>query len=669
MQNDIISKFVFALNYAHQKSDGTRETWLDAVERVEAMHLKKFSRFDMEDDIKQAFDMVKQKKVFPSQRSIQFGGRAIEKKNMRMFNCTFSYCDRIKFFAEAFYLLLCGSGVGFSVRRRHVERLPGLVRFDDWQSRPKKTYVIADNIEGWSNAVLHLLTSYFKANFYDMNHLYEYEFDYSLIRKKGAPISSGIGKAPGPEPLRIAIENIRKLLRKATLEKRYLSSVDCYDIVMYLSESVLSGGVRRSAAIVLFDDDDREMMESKSLANIADNRQRYYANISSSIVLDGNESEDNFNHIFENIKDNGGEPGVFFVKSRDHGTNPCAEIGLMSYSITDCYGRPVDNVTIKMLENMNDSYNKYNYRSGWSACNLSEINVANINDSFEFLKACRAAALIGTLQAAYTDVQYVGLTTKKILEYEALLGVSMTGMCSKPDIAFNEKLLRAGVEVIKNENKSIAERIGINAASRLTCIKPSGTASIIAGGVSSGIHAYHASKYIRRVTTLRTNDLYMQIKKHIPAACEEPEYSDDVAYVSFALGAPDNAITRQSDTAIDHLTRVKKIIDSWVFPGSENSRVEGLKHNVSNTCTIKEHEWPDVKDYVWKNREYIRGAAFMKEFAEEFPYLVLTTVDNDERLARWNELNNLDWSLIDFEAGGLIQIDSACSSAKCMLTF
>ena len=281
-----------------------------------------------------------------------------------------------------------------------------------------------------------------------MTHLNEYEFDYSLIRKKGAPISSGVGKAPGPEPLRVALENIRKLLRIATLNGRKLSSVNCYDIVMYLSEAVLSGGVRRSAAIVLFDEDDRAMMESKNLSNIKDNQQRYYANISSSIVLNKREDKNRFNEIFDSVKENGGEPGIFFVKSSEHGTNPCAEIGLMSYEITDCYGNKIKQVTLDMLENMRNHLNKYNYRSGWSACNLSEINISKINNSDEFLSACKAAALIGTLQASYTKSEYLGKTTRNILEFESLLGVSMTGMCSRPSIAFNEDLLKDGVDVI-----------------------------------------------------------------------------------------------------------------------------------------------------------------------------------------------------------------------------
>ena len=670
MQNKILGDVSFAAQYAKSTKEG-RESWEDAVNRVEHMHLKKYNKYKIDDEIKWAFNLVKQKRVFPSQRSIQFGGRAIELNNMRMFNCTFSPCDRTRFFSEAFWLLLSGCGTGFSIRKRHVNKLPKLINPDHWKLRPERVHIIPDSIEGWSNAAWMLIESYCRGSYYNIEHDKELIFDYDNIRIKGSKISSG-GLAPGHKPLKIALDKIRTHLRSMTEGTRRFKPIDCLDIAMYLSEAVLSGGVRRSASIAIFDQDDYEMMTAKQGDWWRDNPQRAYANISASIKLDGNEEKQVIDEIINNARE-WGEPGVAFFKSNQHGTNPCAEIGLMGCHIKNQYGQTPDEITLEILDLCDDvEINRaYSFRSGWQGCNLTEINMSKNKTHAEFLESCKAAAFIGTLQAGYTNEGYLGAASGHIMKYEALIGVSLTGMCEN-ELSFNPKVLREGSKLIEDENKRVSDLIYIAWASRTTCIKPSGNTSTVAGGISAGIHPHHAKRYIRRMRLSKINPIWKELSHKVPAACESLD--DSTGVVSFACSAPKGSLTREDDTALKHLERVKLVYENWVAPGSKNSRVKGLTHNVSNTCTVKDNEWDDVASFIYDNRESLRGVALLGYVADHkykmAPYQ--TVIEGTESETVWDDLLKVDWSLVDLNISGDGEdpvLDPACSGGECTTSF
>ena len=671
MQNKWLGDVSFAAQYAKDLGN-KRESWEDAVNRVEQMHLEKFSKswLNIDDEIRWAFDLVREKRVFPSQRSMQFGGQAILSNNMRIYNCTFSYCDRTRFFAEAFWLLLSGCGTGFSVRKRHVDKLPMLISEKLLKSRPTKTHVIPDSIEGWADAVWMLLNSYCIECYYSISYDKEIEFDYSLIRPKGSKIKSG-GLAPGPKPLMIALEKIRERLKSIVLRDRCFRPIDCLDIAMYLSEAVLAGGVRRSASIALFDHDDDLMMTAKQGEWWKFNGQRAYANLSAAIKLDGDENRVIVDEIINSAKD-WGEPGVAFFKSHEHGTNPCAEIGLMPTLVRNYMDQNIEDITIDLLENKEQYAQRgYKFSTGWQACNLTEVNMSTNKTLEQYLEACQAASFIGTLQASYTLTGYLAHPTREILEGEALIGVSMTGMCENP-LSFDRLALNSGAHIVNEENKRVAKLIGIKHASRTTCIKPSGNTSTVAGGISSGIHPHHAKRYIRRMRLSKINPIWQSIKRTIPEVCTDQD--DETGIVSFACSAPFKSLTRETDTALDHLERVKLVYENWVAPGSRQTRVEGLTHNVSNTCTVKDHEWNDVADFIWSNRNELRGVALLGYVGDHkynnAPYQ--TVIEGDESEKLWLMLSQVDWSQVDLNVLGEGEdpvVEGACSAGECTTKF
>ena len=666
MQNELLGQVAFSAQYARPLvGGGGRETWAHAVNRIEAMHLKRYPQ--VVGETMSAFKLVADQRVFPSQRSTQFGGKAIERNNMRIYNCTYSPCDRPRFFSEAFWLLLSGCGTGFSLRRKDLERLPRLLAPSEMIRRERRVHQVSDSIEGWAYAVQLLIDSYLHRGYYE--DYYDYRFDYSLVRPKGAPISSG-GIAPGAKPLRDAMDKIESLLHKLVLDRRpRLRSIDCFDIMMLLSEAVLSGGVRRSASIAIFDSDDELMMNAKTGDWYVDHPQRAYANISAGLSISGADRS-TVDHIVE-LARQWGEPGVMWCQNEHHGTNPCAEIGLFPYLVTNVKGEQVTEISLDLLERRKyyESIG-YEFTSGWSVCNLTEINGAKVKNRQDFLEACRAAAHIGTLQAGYTYQGYLLLASKVILQQEALLGVSITGMCAAPELLFDPELLEEGAQVCIEQNRKTAAAIGIKPASRVTTIKPSGNTSTVAG-TSAGIHPFHARRYIRRMRIARVNPVWAELWAKVPQACLELD--EHTGVVAFACAAPVGALTREHDSALAHLERVRLVYQHWVLPGSKHSRVEGLTHNVSNTCTVKPDEWDDVADFLWDARGELRGVALLGYFGDSqynnAPYQTVEEGTESEEL--WLKLAGIDWSGVD-----LYQIDSdyfdaqlepACAGGTCNL--
>jgi ribonucleoside-triphosphate reductase len=565
-----------------------RETWNEQVTRVFEMHREYFSQYpDVVPFIDEAEAGVRNKEILGSQRILQFGGTPILKHNARVYNCAFGHINRPRAFQELMYLLLCGSGVGFSVQKHHVAQLPLIAPRSS--ILPEKTFVVPDKIEGWADAIGVLIASYLGG----IPEFDEYvgipiKFDYSQIRPAGAPLSSG-AKAPGPDGLMRSIEKITEVIERR-LEgspRIRLRPLDVYDIIMHAADAVISGGVRRSATIALFSPDDEEMATAKTGNWFIENPQRGRSNNSALLVRDETTKAD-FSKLMQWVREYG-EPGFVWAESTEMGFNPCVEIGLL----------PVDEKTGK---------------SGWQFCNVAEINGKKANTPENFFKACRAAAIVGTLQAAYTSFPYVGETTENITRREALLGVSITGMMDNPDVLFDPQVLRDGAKIVKDVNKEVAQIIGINQAARTTCVKPAGSTSCILG-TASGIHPHHAKRYFRRVQANIQENPVQHFKGINPRAVEQSVWDPNgvTEVITFLCEVPVGAKTKNQIDAHKLLESVKLTQQNWVRYGTnkELCTQPWLSHNVSNTIHVKENEWDLIADYIFKNRKYFAGISLI----------------------------------------------------------
>jgi ribonucleoside-triphosphate reductase len=655
-----VSEYIHQSKYArHIPAEMRRELYHETVTRVREMHRRKFAHVEgLDADIVWAFDQVLEKRVLPSMRSMQFGGAAVEAVNNRIYNCTFSFIDRPRVFAEAMFLLLCGSGVGYSVQFEHVEKLPAL-KFVDTDNVVHHT--VADSIEGWADALYALVMSYVEG--------YNIEFNYSLVRKKGTPLKTSGGKAPGHRRLKESLEQVRKILDGA--QGRKLRPIECHDIMCHAADAVLSGGIRRSAMICLFSLDDSEMVNAKSGNWYPKHPWRENAN--NSVMLKRDEvKKKQFKRIIQMTKE-WGEPGFYFCSDFDYGTNPCAEIGLNPKIVVDDAlmnqlaqradrGKPVPDVK------MGDVV------TGWGFCNLCEINAAMFKTAEDFEIGAKAAAIIGTLQAAYTDMAYLGWASEVIAEREALLGIGMTGMLDASDISCDPVLQREMALKIKQWNAETAARIGIRPAARTTCVKPSGTTSLELGCVGSGHHAHHARRYIRRVTADELETVFQAFKAVNPHMCVKKPNGKWV--VEFPVEAPAGAMLKEDLTALTFLDMVRSTQQNWVLPGTADTRISpGLAHNVSNTVHVRADEWDEVAEYIWNHREFFTGISLIaatgdKDYAFAPNEAVVTEADE----ARYNQLityyKPVDYTtVLEVEDGTNLTGEVACANGLCEVKF
>jgi ribonucleoside-diphosphate reductase alpha chain len=611
-ESQILSEITTHLKYAKFVPDkNRRETWDELVTRNKEMHLKKFP--ELAEEIEAAYKFVYDKKVLPSMRSMQFAGKPIEINNARIFNCSYLPIDDYRAFSEIMFLLLSGCGVGYSVQTHHVEQLPEIRK-----PLKSKRYLVGDSIEGWADAVRMLTKAYF--GYTSTAPL----FDFRDIRAKGASLITVGGKAPGPEPLKIALIHMQAILdRKQDGEK--LTTVECHDIICHLADAVLSGGIRRAALIALFNLHDENMLTCKFGNWWENNPQRGRAN-NSAVLLRNMIDKETFMNLWGKIEaSNSGEPGFLFTNDKDAGTNPCAEINLKA--------------------------NQF--------CNLCEINASDIETQEEYNSRAKAAAFIGTLQASYTDFHYLRDVWRKTTEKEALLGIGMTGIASGAVFKLN---MKEAAKVACDENERLAKVLGINKAARVTTVKPSGTTSLVLG-TSSGIHAWHDDYYIRRIRLGKNEALYTYLSMYHPEMLEDDFFKPTLqSIVSVPQRAPEGSITRK-ESAMDMLERIKTINKNWIKPGH---RKGANMHNVSATVTIKQDEWGTVGEWLYENKEYFTALSFLPEDLGSYKQPPYETITKEEFEAVVSSLHSVDLSkVIEMTDNTALMENLACSGGQC----
>lgn len=585
----ILSDITVFLKYSkHDPTLNRREVWEELVDRNKQMHLKKYPK--LSEEIEAAYRFVYDKKILPSMRSMQFAGKPIEISPNRIYNCAFAPVDDWRTFGEIMFLLLGGTGIGFSVQKHHVEKLPEIRKPNPVKF---KRFLISDSIEGWADAVKALMKSYFKGGS-------TLRFDYSDIRPKGAALVTSGGKAPGPQPLKECLVKVQGILNtKEDGDK--LEPIEVHDIVCHIADAVLAGGIRRAALISLFSADDEEMISAKSGNWWELNPQRGRAN-NSAALLRRKVTKDFFDELWARIKASGaGEPGIYFTNSKDWGTNPCCEIALRPYQF----------------------------------CNLCEVNVSNVESQEDLNERVKAASLLGTLQAGYTDFHYLREVWRRTTEKDALIGVSMTGIGSGKVLNLDAS---EAAEVANKENERVAAIIGINKAARVTTVKPAGTTSLTLG-TSSGIHAWHNDYYLRRIRVGKNESLYTYLAQNHPDLIEDEFFRPhDTAVITIPQKAPEGAILR-TESALDLLERVKKISTEWIKPGHRNGY---NTHNVSATISVKEDEWEDVAKWMWRERKHYNGLSvlpFSDHTYQQAPFEDCTREDYEELMKTLTEVD------------------------------
>lgn len=606
---------IFAKYAKYQKSLKRRETWEEICERNMQMHIKKYPQ--LEQEIRQVYaDFVLCKKVLPSMRSLQFGGRPIEISPNRGYNCAFAPADHYKIFSEAMLLLLGGTGLGYSVQRHHVESLPEIKK-----PTKKRRFLIEDSIVGWADSIKALMEAYFKGKSLPV-------FDFSDIREKGAELVTSGGKAPGPEPLKICLFNLQLILdRKKDGEK--LTTLEVHDMLCFIADAVLSGGIRRAALICLFDVDDEDMLTCKFGNWWEQNPQRGRAN-NSAVVVRHKVTESTFKGLWEKIKASGsGEPGIYFTNNADWGTNPCCEIALRPFQF----------------------------------CNLTEINGSDVTSQEDFNARARAAAFLGTLQAGYTDFHYLRDVWKRTTEKDALIGVGITGIASG---ALNNLSLQEATNVVKEENARIAGIIGINAAARTTCVKPSGTTSLVVGS-SSGIHAWHSEYYIRNIRFGKNEAIYKYLAKNHPEIVQDEFFKPhEQAVVGIPVKAPEGA-TFRSESAVELLERVKRFSVEWVKPGH---RKGDNTHNVSATISVGNDEWEAVGQWMWDNRAHYNGLSVLPRNDHSYVQAPFEECSKDRYEELIAKLKSIDLTkVIEDNDQTSLSDQAACAGGSCEINF
>jgi ribonucleoside-triphosphate reductase len=618
ISTQILSDITVYMKYARYLPESKRrETWAELVTRNMDMHIKKYP--NLEEEIRQNYQLVFDKKVLPSMRSMQFAGKPIEISPNRIFNCAYAPVDDWRVFGEIMFLLLGGTGVGYSVQQHHVDELPEIRKPNANRTR---RYLINDSIEGWADAVKYLIRSYF----FGGSRL---RFDYSDIRAKGARLVTSGGKAPGPQPLKECLVKVEGVLNEKS-DGEKLSAIEVHDIVCHIADAVLAGGIRRAALISLFSADDQEMIACKAGNWWETNPQRGRAN-NSAVLLRHKVTKEFFLDLWKRVEaSNAGEPGIYLSNDKDWGTNPCCEIGLRPFQF----------------------------------CNLTEVNVSNITGQNDLEQRVRAATFIGTLQAGYTDFHYLRPVWQRTTERDALIGVSMTGIASGRVLQDDISLTDAA-NVVKEENARLAQAIGINKAARTTCVKPAGTTSLTLG-TSSGIHAWHNDYYIRRIRVGKNEPIYWHLAVNHPELVEDEYFRPhDTAVISVPQRAPEGSILRD-ESAFQLLRRVKKITKEWINPGKRSGQ---NGHNVSATVSLHENEWTDAGEWMWDNRNSYNGLAVLPYNGGTYQQAPFEDCSKEKFEAMLATLADVDLTkIVEEDDNTDLKGEAACAGGACEIT-
>ena len=613
ISNQILSEITVYMKYTKYLPQlQRRETWAELVTRNKEMHQKKYPALVQE--IETAYQYVYDKKILPSMRSLQFGGKPIEISPNRIYNCAYLPIDDYRAFGETMFLLLGGTGVGYSVQTHHIEKLPEIHK-----PNPKRTrrYLIADSIEGWADAVKALIKSYFESGS-------TFVFDFSDIRPKGARLVTSGGKAPGPQPLKECLIKLQGIL-DAKEDGDKLSSIEVHDMVCHIADAVLAGGIRRAALISLFSADDEEMIACKSGAWWETNPQRGRSN-NSATLMRHKLTKEFFMDLWKRVELSGaGEPGIYLTNDKDWGTNPCCEIALRPFQF----------------------------------CNLCEVNASDIESQEDLDARVKAAAFIGTLQAGYTDFHYLRPIWKRTTEKDALIGVSMTGIGSGTVLGYD---MKAAAKVVKTENERVAAIIGINRSARTTTVKPAGTTSLTLG-TSSGIHAWHNDYYVRRIRVGKNEAIYSYLAINHPELVEDEYFRPhDTAVISIPQKAPEGAILR-TESPFQLLDRIKQVHLEWVKPGH---RTGNNTHNVSATVSLRDDEWDLAGEWMWNERQNYNGLSVLPYNGGTYTQAPFEDITKEQYETMMKSLHNIDLSqVIELDDNTDLAGEIACAGSSC----
>ena len=585
---------------------GRRETWRETVTRYFDFfqeHLKQSCKYSLDKSLREELeDAVIHLKIMPSMRCLMTAGEALKRENIAGYNCSYVAVDRPQAFDEILYVLMNGTGVGFSVERQFVSNLPTVA--DEFHPSDT-TIVVQDSKMGWAKAFKELVAMLY--------HGQIPKWDLSKVRPAGAPLKTFGGRASGPEPLRRLFEFTKEIFQNA--HGRKLSSIECHDIVCKTAEIVVVGGVRRSALISLSNLSDDRMRVAKSGQWWIDNGQRALANNSACYTEkpDIGIFMDEWKALYDSKS---GERGIFNRESakkiaeknerrdvgHDFGTNPCSEIILRSREF----------------------------------CNLSEVVVRPEDTEDSLLRKVRLATILGTIQSTLVNFKYVSKEWKKNCEEERLLGVSLTGIMDNKWTAGKINGLEVLLENLKKmaveTNKEWADKIGIKQAAAITCVKPSGTVSQLVDS-ASGIHARHNPHYIRTVRGDKKDPLTkMMVDMGFPAEDDVMKPHDTTVF-SFPIKCSPDAVFRQDMTAIEQL-------ELWKI-----YQVHWCEHKPSVTISVKEEEWIEVGAWVYKNFDWMSGVSFLpysEHVYKQAPYQDCDSVVYQRELDKMPK--NIDWT-------------------------
>ncbi|WP_420641852.1 ATP cone domain-containing protein [Candidatus Leptofilum sp.] len=595
-----LQKFQFYDKYSRFNYDlGRRETWVETVNRA-TEYLKELSEYRLPAETYERIRQgILQMKVMPSMRLLAMAGPAARRNNIAIYNCSYMPVDSIDSFVEALIISMSGCGVGFSVERQYVEQFPRIAR---QSGNPAATHVVADSSEGWAEAVRIGLNAWFKGE--------DVKFDYSLVRPIGSPLRVKGGRASGPEPLRQMLDFARS--RILSRQGGFLRPLDAHDIMCAVGDAAVSGGVRRTAMISLFDYDDLEMRHCKDGDFWRANSQRWNAN--NSAVWPSREltQAEITRFVLDMVESERGEPGIFNRKAAiensparrraaEFGTNPCGEIYLRPYQF----------------------------------CNLTS-TIARADDTYETLKEkVELATIIGTIQSM--AIHFPGLRPQwqqNSIE-ERLLGVDLNGQMDSPaaqDPEIQEKLQRIAVET----NKEYAATLGINQSASVTCVKPSGNSSQLVNS-SSGLHARWAPYYIRNVRVGSHSPVFKVLQDAgAPMDPENGQTRDNATtwVVHFPVKAPEAAITRNDRSALTQC-------EYWL-----QNKTHYTEHNPSVTITYRDHEVLDIIRWIWEHQDKIGGMAFLPAFDAQYDQMPYIEIDAEEYEQLADKFPDIDFSKI-----------------------